>query len=210
MWSLPKPHHTAWETYEAAVSRIRNPELKSRHRAAIQGVSARAADFATAAEQGTVHTLATSAFEVPGLSNDEMVDLYELRMARKQAPARHVYDAIRSAPPHGRCPMCGHRDVSTLDHYLPKSGFSALTVTPLNLVPACHECNKTKGDRVASSRDTSAIHPYFDDFDTDCWLRAAVVEQRPPAVQFYVDAPACWSSIVSAHVIPPEGRGPLT
>ena len=78
------------------------------------------------------------------VTTDEMVSVYDQRMAGKKGPGRHVYDAIKLLPKQGICPFCDHRPVSTLDHLLPKRLFPALAVTPDNLVGACADCNKTK------------------------------------------------------------------
>ena len=40
-----------------------------------------------------------------------------------------------------KCPFCGIGTVSTLDHYLPKSKYPALAITPKNMIPACRDCN---------------------------------------------------------------------
>lgn len=53
------------------------------------------------------------------------------------------------------CPICGHYfDDRTLDHVLPKAKY---TLTPINLVPMCWNCNKAKGESKVS------FHPYFQD-----------------------------------------------
>ena len=41
------------------------------------------------------------------------------RMAGKNGPGRHFYNAIKLLPKQGICPFCDHRPVSTLDHLLP-------------------------------------------------------------------------------------------
>lgn len=62
--------------------------------------------------------LAQADFQLSDVTAKEMSWLYENKMIGKTAPGRGVYDAIRTASPQGRCPLCGHRDVSTVDHYL--------------------------------------------------------------------------------------------
>src|SRR5262245_19880217 len=74
----------------------------------------------------------------------EMVAVYDNRLVKKTAPGRRIYDKIFTSAPNDKCPLCGHRNVKTLDHYLPKALFPALTVTPINLIPACSDCNKAK------------------------------------------------------------------
>lgn len=194
MWSVPQPRYTVQETYEAAISKIRDPHLHGACRTATGEVTRAGAVYAAAAARGAAHALSEDSFTVAGVTREQMIWLYDARMAHKRGPARYVYDAIRTAAPFNRCPMCGHRDVGTLDHVMPKTKFLALAVTPLNLVPACHECNKKKGNQVAATAHTAAVHPYYDDFDKDCWLKAAVVQGHPPAVRFFVQPPSRWSA----------------
>ncbi|GIF44246.1 HNH endonuclease [Actinoplanes xinjiangensis] len=199
MWSLPKPQHTAQETYEAAISRMRDKDLHAVYRSATGTVTAAAANYAAAAEQGLAHALLGEHFEAGAVTRKQMITLYDDRMAHPKGPARHIYNAIRARAPYDRCPSCGHRDARTLDHVLPKTKFPALAVTPLNLVPACHECNKRKGNQVAASAETAAVHPYYDSFDTDRWLHAAVEQDRPPAVRYFVEAPQHWAAADQAR-----------
>lgn len=59
-----------------------------------------------------------------------------------------------------RCPICdcsfAYSQV-TLDHILPKSKFPFLSITPINLVPTCYNCNMRKNDRIPSK----VLNPYF-------------------------------------------------
>ncbi|MEW2329419.1 HNH endonuclease [Micromonospora chersina] len=199
MWSLPKPRYTAQETYEAAISKVRDKNLHAVYRAATRTVAQASSGYAAAAEHGVAHALLEKDFAVKGVTRGQMISLYDSRMAHKRGPARYVYDAIRAAAPYNRCPLCGHRDVGTLDHVMPKTKFPALAVTPLNLVPSCHECNKRKGNQVAASAHTAAVHPYYDTFDNDRWLQATVVQQRPAAVRFFVEPPQHWAEADQAR-----------
>ncbi|QCZ46802.1 HNH endonuclease [Levilactobacillus brevis] len=56
------------------------------------------------------------------------------------------------------CPICGVAFPQELDHVLPKSKYAQFTVTPINLVPMCGNCNHEK---LASK---VSFHPYFEDF----------------------------------------------
>lgn len=73
------------------------------------------------------------------------------------------------------CPMCGERDVTTLDHVLPRSVFPEFAVLPANLVPACSECNRRKRSYY---RDASGgaifVHAYRDDLRSGRFLAASI------------------------------------
>ncbi|MGC4749021.1 HNH endonuclease [Micromonospora sp. DT201] len=155
--------------------------------------------YAAAAAEASIHSLVDSAFSLSAVSAKEMVGVYEGRMAKKGSAGRFIYDELMLAAKHGRCPLCGQRSVSTLDHHLPKSSFPALAVDPLNLVPACSDCNKAKSSSIPVSRHEETLHPYFDDIEKDLWLRARVVEVGPAALIFFVDHPVGWTEIMFAR-----------
>jgi 5-methylcytosine-specific restriction endonuclease McrA len=132
-------------------------------------------------------------FKLPAHDNvgnvrcDEMIKVYTGRMAKGNTSGRHYYDKLIARAPQGRCPLCGQRTVSTLDHYLPKAGYPSFVVTPHNLIPACKDCNKEKSDVLADSADEQTLHPYFDDIDRFVWLKSVIVHSSPAAAQFFVD-----------------------
>ncbi len=97
-----------------------------------------------------------------------------------------IYDALRQAAPDGICPLCAVGVVSTLDHVMPKAIFPALAVTPLNLVPACGDCNKTKSNRAPATAREQFIHPYYDDLSGVTWLHAEPLFEDPVRIVFSV------------------------
>lgn len=42
------------------------------------------------------------------------------------------------------CPICGLRDATDLDHYIPRQLFPEFSIHPYNLIPICHKCNNKK------------------------------------------------------------------
>lgn len=127
---------------------------------------------------------------VSGLvSSGEMENLYSGVFVKSPSIRRKYYDKLKLLPENGICPFCGQREVSTLDHYLPKAKHPRLAVTPVNLIPACKDCNHKKGEHSPETRGSQFIHPYFDRVSNDIWLVADVVEDKPPALIFRVSAP---------------------
>lgn len=55
------------------------------------------------------------------------------------------------------CPLCGIAQDLTLDHYMPKSKYPALSMFRQNLVPVCSACNRAKKNQLY----THFIHPYY-------------------------------------------------
>lgn len=72
------------------------------------------------------------------------------------------------------CPYCNRQYTFTIkqstthpsirpqfDHFLPKSKYPLLALSFYNLIPACSECNRIKGNKEVD------IYPYNDDFDSN-------------------------------------------
>jgi len=136
---------------------------------------------------------------------EEMKYLYTVQMVDKHKKGRKVYNKIMSLAYLDICPFCGIGQVSTLDHYLPKSKFPIFSVLPYNLVPSCKDCNTGKGISYAKTKAEQTLHPYYDDFTTDQWLFAKVLRTSPISIEFFVDPPSDWDSIskdrVEAHFV---------
>ncbi|MFF5230233.1 HNH endonuclease [Dactylosporangium sp. NPDC000521] len=113
---------------------------------------------------------------------------------------RRRYNELLSRAPDGRCPFCGHRDVDTLDHQLPKASYPLLAVVPDNLVPACSVCNHRKNDMVATSTSTQTLHPYFEHADRGRWLFARVVSLDPVAFAFFAEPDPTFSATMQARI----------
>jgi hypothetical protein len=129
-----------------------------------------------------------------------MEKVYTQRMAKSGAPGREIYDEIFASSPSGRCPLCMQRFVATLDHHLPKAHFPSLAVAPLNLIPACSDCNKAKLDVIPTTAEQVPLHPYYDELGDKSWLNAVVIERRPTALRFVVTRPAGWTNMLSTRV----------
>jgi hypothetical protein len=192
MWKLKRPTRTAIDTFTTCISNAKEP-LKSRLSKMTQPVANASLAFETAAKQQILHTIPRPPLASTGPTKAELEDVYSQRLVRKEGPGRHIYDEIIAAPAHGRCPLCGQRQVSTLDHHLPKAHYPLLAVVPLNLVPACSDCNKAKHDKIPKTAADVSLHPYFDDVDSVRWLRADLVQTRPSALRFRIDVPSAWS-----------------
>lgn len=200
MRSLPIPSQLAREVFELCISKVRNADLKRRLQAVATLVESEAAKLEEAARAGTLHALPQQGVLNGDVQADEMEKVYTSRMAKADTPGRPVYDALLAAPAYGRCPLCNQRTVSTLDHQLPKTTHSALVVTPLNLVPACKDCNTTKLDKLPTFAGEVTLHPYFDHVDTVSWLKARVHRTNPVSVGFFVEPPGDWDAVLADRV----------
>ena len=200
MWCVVKPTTSAKDSFETCISRIRDTNLKERMEDIAGSVVAAAAAYDVAAGQAQLHLTAIQA-DVDGLVTiKEMTRLYDGRMAAALSPGRGIYDALIASAEHGRCPFCGHRVVSTLDHVLPKAHYPVLAVTPDNLVPSCADCNKTKHDQPLANPVDQYIHPYYDQIDGELWLRAAVLQTTPASVRFFAEPFEDWPDLLGQRV----------
>lgn len=197
---LPKPTRTARECYRLCVGRLKNSDQKQRLSAIEDEIARASEDYELAACSASLHTLPPSETVSGIVSGREMIEVYNRRMAKKGAPARLIYDELLAAPAHGRCPLCGQRTVSTLDHQLNKASYPALAVSPVNLVPACWDCNRAKMSRAPRSRCEETLHPYFDNIDDNRWLSAEILESNPIVIRFFVYPPSNWDPVTAARV----------
>ncbi|NQY16716.1 HNH endonuclease [Alteromonas sp.] len=136
------------------------------------------------------------------VTKKELKGLYTHHMVPAKKPARQYYDKLMLQAPYRICPFCGFGQVTTLDHYLPKSKFPLLSIFPKNLVPSCADCNKGKNAGIATSRNEQCLHPYFDQghFIDEQWLFAEVIHTRPARIRYFVQAPNHWSDADKARV----------
>ena len=200
MWKVKRPTNQAGPTFMTCISRVKNADLKRRLEQIEPNIIQAETEYIYAAETSSLNTVAPTDTVADVVTNDEMVKVYDNRMVKANSPGRIIYDELINAASHSRCPFCGHLPVSTLDHVLPKRLYSTLTVTPVNLVPSCGDCNKAKSSATPASSEEVFLHPYFDDIETDRWLYAAVKEQKPASLYFYVSAPGGWNNTLRERV----------
>jgi hypothetical protein len=191
MWSVNRPARTAEEAFSTSISRVRNPGTKLSLQNISPQISTAAAAYSTTAMHRALHTF-PAAPNVGAVPGDELVKTYTQRFAGKKGPGRHIYDEIKSLPKGDRCPYCDQRDVSTLDHVLPKAHYPILAVTPDNLVGSCGECNKAKDDYQPATAADTFLHPYFENISAEQWLKAVVIETIPCTVRFFPSPPLHW------------------
>lgn len=141
-----------------------------------------------------LHTIPGSEGVSGNVRTDEMGRVYKNTFAKSRR-TRHIYDSIKKSTVNDICPLCGQRTISTLDHYLPWTTHPSLAITPINLVPACADCNKAKGAYCAGEAGDQLLHPYFDNLDQIQWIFAEVVEVSPSALLFSARPPTDWHEV---------------
>jgi hypothetical protein len=199
MWSVERPSFDAGTTFKICISRVRDAKLHDRLASVEHLIATAATEYEAKADAHLLDQFPKSTSVGGIVTKAEMIKVYDQRMAGKEGPGRSIYDQIKMLPKGDRCPFCDQRNVSTLDHILPKTLYSNLTVTPLNLVGACMECNKKKLSTAPLTASEVVLHPYFDDISKEQWLTAAIVPQSPCAIVFDIERPASWDEITNAR-----------
>lgn len=197
MRKVQRPSDLPKDVLLTCISNYEDEDLVTRMESAAPYIVAASDLFEEMVISKTLHTLEPHDDEgVSGIvSTKEMKNVYNDKLVKKGQPGRDIYDRILNAPKLNKCPICGHRVVSTLDHHLPKAKFPALSITPVNLIPSCFDCNKTKKVAIPSSPEEETLHPYFDDVEGDLWLKAEILEGRPIGFKFYVTQPDNWDDL---------------
>ncbi len=120
---------------------------------------------------------------------DAMVWLYEKRLGT--VAAVEYRSAILALGANG-CPFCHASLAPTIEHSFPKATYPYLTVTPINMVPCCRDCNTERN----VGQGTISVSPYIDWWlEEAAWLSAKVPNpSRPWILSFSVDPPPKWSA----------------
>ncbi|MGW3073918.1 HNH endonuclease [Kitasatospora sp. NPDC001132] len=136
----------------------------------------------------------------PAGINGPLINSYSSRMVPERSPGRSFYDQLLAGAPDGRCTLCGHGLAATLDHQLPKTLYPLLAVAPLNLVPACRDCNSNKRELAPASAEEQTLHPYFDsDTQQYTWLTAHITGAPEPSVTFQATPPPDMPPLLAAR-----------
>lgn len=199
MRKLDKPTDLPEVVFAACISRVRNRELKERLISCEQEIIDDTNKFEQNASIVSLHLIPEKSMVSGVVSKDEMEKVYD-RMVQKTNPGRIYYDKLITSPKNGICPLCGHRIVETLDHHLPKAHHPSLAVAPVNLIPACSDCNHAKLNFRPNSSEEEPIHPYFDDYESERWLYADVIQDNPVSLRYFVRPPIAWDDIRTKRI----------
>lgn len=197
MWPLPKPEHNLGNILNRCRNSMSDIDLANRIGTATSIFESAAASYEALGAAGNLYTIESTASVGSMVSKQEMEWLYTNKFSKKGSSVRAIYDEILAATE--LCPLCGQKQVKTLDHYLAKSLHPALAVTPINLVPACRDCNTEKLAHQPTCAEEQTLHPYFDNVEDGIWLLASVIEATPPALHFFADPPADWPAVKAAR-----------
>ncbi|MHB6911297.1 HNH endonuclease [Streptomyces sp. DB-54] len=202
MRRLDPPTFDISATYLTCISNAR-PATK-KHLETFEGPVVGAGNqYETAAKNQALHNLKGIAAQPANQADRKALrKVYKDRMAKEDAPGRDIYDAIKGAGGE-LCPLCGIGKVTTIDHQLPQRKYPLLAVVPVNLVPACRDCNTGKREEAPDTAEEQTLHPYYDDLFHVPWLAARLLKKtgsKPMTAQFYVSAPVDWDPLLIARL----------
>lgn len=197
MRPLNKPTLDPRLVYDGCVETIQDEDLKARLTAERETVLGSVPGYEAAGADGDLTRIQTSE-QVGLVTKQEMMALYTNQLVQNSGPRSKYYDVLKLATLI--CPFCGHLRVKTLDHYLPKAHFPLFSVTPVNLVPSCRDCNSAKTASRVTKLENQVLHPYFDRLPDEQWLFAELGETHPPSFQFHAKPPAGWTEIIRRRV----------
>jgi 5-methylcytosine-specific restriction endonuclease McrA len=195
MRKITKPTDKASDVFLDCIENLQDVNLKTRLTAVKQLIDSAANEFDNKVTKGQLHTVNRERLVNGNVTAKELEDVYTSGMVKRKA-GRKYYDKIMISAPQGICPLCSQRVVSTLDHYLPKTEYPRLSVTPINLIPSCSDCNKLKFTNYPTKPFEEPLHPYYDDIENDIWLSATIVHTTPPSVKFDIIPPNNWSQLL--------------
>ncbi|RUO32423.1 HNH endonuclease [Aliidiomarina soli] len=207
MIQLDKPNYNSDDSIEKVTVGITgDTPLRQAVRSEQNIFSAWEQQYLDRIDNGSLFEFEANTHVFQAVTHDNIAKLYPNYFSKKNKPARDIYDAIKNAAA-GKCPFCGGIGFpKNLDHYLPKRSFSQFSILPLNLVPACRDCNMgAKGQSFAINAEKQALHPYEDaqHFFDEQWVFAEYIpsdnDDEVGEFRFYAKPPEAWNAIDTAR-----------
>lgn len=195
MLKVPKPTLLTADVYSECIGVFQDAALHARLKACETLIADAEVEFEAKITKGLIYTIAHEKVVNGNVTKDELKKVYSDQMVKSKT-GRVYYDQLINAAKGDLCPLCAHRDVTTLDHYLPKAKYPRLSVVPVNLVPACKDCNTGKLTSYPRTQEEETIHPYYDDIESDQWLEARINRTTPISITFYVVHVSGWPSLL--------------
>ncbi|MBB6559572.1 hypothetical protein HNP48_002239 [Acidovorax soli] len=208
MRNLPLPTLKAERLFDDCISGIANASTRADFAGARKQFKDAESNYLNAASNHVLYQLQPTTQKneeviYNGLTKSQIKSLYSEHMVPDSKVARQHYDSLVMSAPYRKCPFCGFGRATTLDHYLGKSEYPWLSIVPINLIPACKDCNHGKGTARARTAANQTIHPYFEspELSSSQWLFASVIETTPLSIDYKVVPPAHWDVPFSKRVV---------
>lgn len=196
MRKIDKPSFTVTDVFIQCISNVRDALLKNKLENSTLSIQNAENDFHSKKLTNQVYLISRNVIISSSINSEVLKSIYTDRLVNKKNPARNFYNMILISAPKEKCPLCNQRIADTLDHYLPKAKYPILSVSPLNLVPACTPCNKNKLSDYPTNRKEETLHPYYDNIENDNWLKCELLSVKPMLFNFYVDPDPHWNLLL--------------
>src|SRR5690554_4486978 len=181
MRHIKKIEITTETVLNACVSNLTNEEVKNELIENIGTFEKHDEIFEQKTINFELHTIIQD-IQINNIANASVLKkLYSDKFSKKGHIARELYDEILFSAPNEKCPYCNHRIADTIDHFLPKANFPIYSISPVNLLPACTQCNKGKTNSIPTNSGEQTLHPYFDNIEEFNWLECKI-ENLPKIV----------------------------
>lgn len=207
MRNLKPPVLKAAVVFEDCVRNVGNPAKRADFAKAKSRFVSAESDYLHAAQNHVLYQMSLSNEEngeilFGSLTKADIKSLYSAQMVPASKVARQHYDKLIISSPQRKCPFCGFGRATTLDHFLNKSDYPWLSIVPMNLVPACKDCNHGKGTSRAEFASDQTIHPYFEsaELSAEQWLFASVLQTTPLTLDYRAEPPAKWDKALRKRV----------
>lgn len=195
MRKLDHPPFTVRDVLNQAVRQAHQPRRAKLQNPGLEGALAGAeAIYALCMTSSAASSIPKSS-DIAGVLNESEAKYVYDSLRRLKYGGMTMADAIFRLARFGKCAYCGHGTPIQLDHYLPRSSYVEYSFCPLNLVPACANCNSTalKGACPPTGPQDTFFHPYYDNPDDGRWLFVSmVVGSDGLEVKVDVRRPAGW------------------
>lgn len=201
MKKILKPTLKVSEVFADCIDTYSNQDLKRALIDAIPMLEEAEFDFEQKKQKNELFLIPQNIAVSDIVNSTTLKNVYTNKMVKKDNPkGRAHYDTIFLSAPKGICPLCSQRTVGTLDHYLPKALYPLLSVTPINLIPSCIDCNKGKLVDFPKKSQDETLHPYYDDVEGFSWLKMTVVKIKPFVVKFYTNPPGSIQILLAKRI----------
>lgn len=176
MKTIPKTEITVAEILSSCVSNLSDNNLKVEFLNNLNIFEQHEALLEEKIRSLEVYTIGQN-IQISNIANETCLKkLYTDKLSKKGQPARYIYDQILFTAPNEKCPYCNQRLADTLDHYIPKANFPIYSISPINLIPACTQCNKGKLNAIPANPHQQTLHPYYDNVEEKEWLECEILQ----------------------------------
>ncbi len=187
MVHITKPTLSVVNVFSDCISNFRDTALVSRLQSISTYIQNETNNYDTLASTNDIYQIHPTTMVNGVVTKNDMVKVYEKKLVPKGEVGRSHYEYLRSLAKHNICPICNQRTVTTLDHVLAKTDYPTFAVSPINLIPACIDCNKIKLTSYnPNSSEEEILHPYYDDISNEQYLVAVVNKERPASITFNI------------------------